>query len=137
VSVHNTVIQAQHHSQIEGVKPVSSPVRFPLGTPLEIMEDTTFDALANEDRRKLLVALLDENPQDAAVDASEAVNTGALKPNHRLQTAMYHSHLPKLVDYGFIEWNRDTQEIVKGPQFGAVRHCSNGSTRTPKADRLW
>jgi len=36
-----------------------------------MMKDTLFDALANEHRRNLLVALLNENPQNAAVSASE------------------------------------------------------------------
>lgn len=83
------------------------------------MNDSAFDALANEHRRTLLLALLDENPQDAAVHASEAVD--APKATHQLQTTMYHSHLPKLADHGFIEWNRDTWAVVKGPHFGEVR----------------
>ena len=114
-------MRGQYHSPTEGVKPVSSPGRFPLGTPLDMMKDTTFDALANEHRRHLLVALLDENPQDATVHASEDVDAGEPKTKRRLQTAMYHSHLPKLVDYGFIEWHADTQEIRKGPQFEEIR----------------
>lgn len=85
------------------------------------MKDTAFDALANEHRRDLLVALLDENPPDAAVHASGAVDAGALKSKHGVQTAMYHSHLPKLVDYGFIRWNVDTQEVARGPHFGELR----------------
>jgi len=34
---------------------------------------------------------------------------------------MHHRHLPKLVDYGLIEWHTDTQEIVTGPQFEEIR----------------
>jgi uncharacterized protein (DUF2344 family) len=102
------------------VKPVRGD-RFPLGTHLDIMNDTLFEALANEHRRKLLIALLDENPQDAAVYASEAVDAEAANPEHRLRTAMYHIHLPKLVDYELIEWHTDTREIVKGPRFEEVR----------------
>ncbi|MBX0297542.1 helix-turn-helix domain-containing protein [Haloarcula nitratireducens] len=85
------------------------------------MNDTTFDALANEHRRHLLVALLDETSQDAAVHADETVDAGALQTKHQIRTAMYHNHLPKLVDYGFIEWDMDTQEVVKGPDFGEIR----------------
>ena len=46
---------------------------------------------------------------------------------------MYHSHLPKLVDYGFIEWNTDTREIAKGPQFEEIRpvlECIDESTES-------
>ena len=97
------------------------------------MNDTTFAALASEPRRNLLVALLDENSQDAAVHASEDVDAGALKTKHRLQTVMYHSHLPMLVDSGFIEWNTDTQEILKGQQFEEIRpllECIEESTES-------
>ncbi|MBX0298227.1 DUF7344 domain-containing protein [Haloarcula nitratireducens] len=85
------------------------------------MNDTTFDALANEHRRHLLVALLDETSQDAAVHADETVEAGALQTKQQVRTAMYHSHLPKLADYGFIEWDMDSQEVLKGPDFGEIR----------------
>jgi hypothetical protein len=111
----------QNHSQNEGVKPARSPGRFPLGTPLDKMKDTLFDALANEHRRNLLVALLDENPQDAVVSDSADVDVGPLKTRHRLRTAMHHHHLPKLDDYGFVEWQTDTQEVHRGPQFEEIR----------------
>jgi hypothetical protein len=85
------------------------------------MNDTHFDALANEHRRNLLVALLDENPQDPVVLASRDGDAGVVETTHRLQTAMYHSHLPKLVESGCIEWHRDTQEIVRGPLFEEIQ----------------
>lgn len=34
---------------------------------------------------------------------------------------LYHNHLPKLVDYGFIEWNRDENKVQKGPKFDEIR----------------
>jgi len=46
---------------------------------------------------------------------------------------MYHSHLPMLVDSGFIEWNTDTQEILKGQQFEEIRpllECIEESTES-------
>jgi len=126
-------MRRRDNSPTEGVKPVRPPGRFPLGAPLDMMRDATFDALANEHRRNLLVALLEESPQEAAVRASADVDAGALKTRQRLQTAMYHSHLPKLVDYGFIEWNTDTREIAKGPQFEEIRpvlECIDESTES-------
>ncbi|WP_254544885.1 transcriptional regulator [Halomarina pelagica] len=30
-------------------------------------------------------------------------------------------HLPKLADYGFIEWDRNTHEVMKGPKFDEIR----------------
>lgn len=105
------------HTHPEGVQPVSSPGRFPIGRPLDTMNDTAFDALADDHRRNLLVALREENPQDAAVHGSTDGDPGSLKTARRVETTMYHTHLPKLVDYGYIEWDTGTGEIVKGPQF--------------------
>ncbi|VTT86294.1 hypothetical protein DM2_2332 [Halorubrum sp. DM2] len=33
---------------------------------------------------------------------------------------MYHSHLPKLADLGFIEWDPDENEIRKGPRWDDI-----------------
>ncbi|WP_246983352.1 DUF7344 domain-containing protein [Halorientalis marina] len=77
------------------------------------------DALADVQRRKLLVALLEHNPQDdsAVVIADSESESDAVE---RL-VSMQHVHLPKLTDYGFIEWDEDTHEVMKGPNFDEIR----------------
>ena len=85
------------------------------------MHDNAFEALANEHRRTLLLDLLERNPQPANVEPSPEEGPQATKAEHRLQTEMNHTHLPKLVDYGFIEWDENTNDIIKGPQFGEIR----------------
>ena len=77
------------------------------------------DALADVQRRQLLVALLEHNPQDdtPAVVADFESKTGALE---RL-VSMHHVHLPKLDEYGFINWNEDTHEVTKGAKFDDFR----------------
>lgn len=84
-----------------------------------ILFDDIVDALADIQRRKLLVALLEHNPQDDApvVIADSNAESDAVE---RL-ISMQHVHLPKLVDYGFIEWNEDTHEVMKGPNFDEIR----------------
>ncbi|WP_336336908.1 transcriptional regulator [Haloarcula brevis] len=81
--------------------------------------DDMVDALADVQRRKLLVALLEHNPQDdtPVVIADSESDADAVE---RLVT-MQHVHLPKLVDYGFIEWNEETHEVTKGPKFDEIR----------------
>ena len=80
--------------------------------------DEVMNALANVQRRKLLLALLEHNPQDdtpvvvAADDEADAVE--------RL-VSMQHVHLPKLVEYGFIEWDEESHEVMKGPKFDEIR----------------
>ncbi|MBV0923961.1 hypothetical protein KTS45_07065 [Halomicroarcula limicola] len=34
---------------------------------------------------------------------------------------MHHVHLPKLADHGFIEWDRESDEIRRGPNFDRAR----------------
>lgn len=81
--------------------------------------DHMVDALADIQRRKLLVALLEHNPQDdtPVVIANSKSEADAVE---RLVT-MQHVHLPKLVDYGVIEWNEETHEVTKGPKFDEIR----------------
>lgn len=81
--------------------------------------DDALDALADPQRRRLLVALLDHNPQDDSpvVIADTDAEADAVE---RL-VKMNHVHLPKLEEYGFIEWDRDTHEVIKGPQFDEIR----------------
>jgi len=85
------------------------------------MNDNAFNALANEDRRRLLVALLEENPQPDTGVVSVDGGSGSATTTQQLDVQMYHSHLPKLEDYGYIEWNKDANEVVKGPRFDELR----------------
>ncbi|WP_418284215.1 ArsR family transcriptional regulator [Halorubrum sp. DTA46] len=81
--------------------------------------DECLDALGHVQRRKLLRALLVHNPQDdesVQVDADES-DDEELK---RI-VGMKHVHLPKLEDYGYIDWNRDSNEISKGAKFKEIR----------------
>ncbi len=87
----------------------------------DTMNNNSFDALGNEHRRELLVELLDENPLSDTVQDSLDVDSEPGESEQELQIAMYHLHLPKLVDYGFIGWNKDTHEVVKGPRFEEIR----------------
>lgn len=82
--------------------------------------DEYLQALTDTHRRRLLVALLEHNPQRDTVAVPEDVHEGE-KALETLQTKFYHSHLPRLEEAGFIRWNRDTHEVVKGPRFEEIR----------------
>lgn len=81
--------------------------------------DEMLDALADLQRRTLLVALLEHNPQDDApvvlTDADE--DADGVERLVRMQ----HIHLPKLENYGFIEWDEHANEVAKGPKFEEIR----------------
>jgi hypothetical protein len=82
--------------------------------------DELFQALANVRRRRLLVALLDHNPQRDDEVVPEDIHEGETAIE-TLRSELYHSHLPRLEEVGFIRWNRDTHEVVKGPRFDEIR----------------
>jgi len=84
-----------------------------------ISSDDVLDALGDVQRRKLLVRLLDHNPQDdtPAVVADSEQDRDAMG---RL-VSMRHVHLPKLEEYGFVEWDQKTHEVRKGPNFEEIR----------------
>jgi predicted transcriptional regulator len=81
--------------------------------------DDLADVLADTQRRKLLIALLEHNPQDdrPVGIADEGTESDSLE---RL-VSMRHVHLPKLADYGFIDWDEDAHEVTKGPNFEEIR----------------
>jgi hypothetical protein len=83
--------------------------------------DIAFDALGSHQRRRVLVALLDQNPQSPRVEGDGAGEAFGRREGERLSPAMYHNHLPKLDAQGFVRWDRDTHEIERGPRFEEIR----------------
>lgn len=86
--------------------------------------DRVLDALGHRYRRRLLVALLDHNPQsDAdAQDAEETLETvaGQDADETAIETALVHNHLPKLEEFGYITWDQDDGTISKGPNWDEI-----------------
>lgn len=79
--------------------------------------DEVLAVLANVQRRKLLVALLEHNPQNDSPVKVVGDDTEAVE---RL-VAMNHVHLPKLEEHGFVRWDQSSHEVVKGPNFEEIR----------------
>lgn len=83
--------------------------------------DDALDALRNRQRRELLLSLLDHNPQHVSGITDGGVES---RPDtvamDRLVT-LRHVHMPKLVEYGFVEWDEETREARKGPNFEEIR----------------
>ena len=76
--------------------------------------DEMMDALAAEGRRKLLVSLLEQQPGD---DPIAVADSGSDADRLRIQ----HAHLPKLAARGFIDWDRETDEVTAGPKFDDIQ----------------
>lgn len=81
--------------------------------------DQILDVLSHPYRRRILSLIAESNPRDEAefspVDLLED------EEDSEFQTVdLYHNHLPKLAEAGYIEWNRDTHTIRRGRRFDEV-----------------
>ncbi len=89
------------------------------------------DALGTRTRRQILLEVLDHNP----VEQSEVVTKNDARENEKRELELIHIHLPKLHETGYIVWNRDDRDIVKGPNWeeieSTVRLLSDSRERLP------
>ena len=80
--------------------------------------DDQFKALAHVERRRLLVALLRDDPQsDVPSKIDESEDDAEIS---RRRIAMRHDHLPRLDDHGFVEWDRKNSLVAKGSKFEQI-----------------
>ena len=79
--------------------------------------DQSLEALSNPRRRRLLTRLKDQNPLE---DDSFPGERDAGNDPDRVLLEMHHSHLPKLVDSGFVDWDREEGVLRRGPRFDEV-----------------
>ena len=78
-----------------------------------------FRALVDPYRRQLLIAMIEHNPQDDA-DRDPLNILGPDDEPAVLESELVHQHLPLLEEQGYIEWDRDTHKISKGPNWAEI-----------------
>lgn len=78
------------------------------------MFDEQFDALRNARRRRLLLDVERSNPR---------ANGGSFDPSRDTEDliVLRHVHLPKLEAYGYVSWDREANEVARGPRFDEIR----------------
>jgi DNA-binding HxlR family transcriptional regulator len=78
-----------------------------------------FEVLSHEYRRYILWALTD--PERRPGDAVEAIHFADFdgEPDI-LHLQLRHRHLPKLDDYGFVDWDPETGTLTRGPRFEEI-----------------
>jgi hypothetical protein len=80
--------------------------------------DDAVESLSHVQRRILLVALLDES---ARAESTVSVADGSTDDSRPRLVEMDTVHLPKLAENGFIEWDRETNEVWRGPHYEDIR----------------
>ncbi|TYL39126.1 transcriptional regulator [Natronococcus pandeyae] len=80
--------------------------------------DELLEALSKPPRRRILTALAEANPRDEAEFAPGEFTSAARR--QELLTRLHHTHLPKLDEAGFIEWDPDSKTITRGPRFDEI-----------------
>jgi len=87
---------------------------FDISGPSSARLDSVMNALTKPERRLVLLRLLDD-PVDVDV---ESITREISDENARLQ--LYHVHLPKLADEGYVEWDTESETVSRGPDFAYV-----------------
>lgn len=84
--------------------------------------DAMFDVLCKSYCRCILLAVSDHNPRKEDEFTPDAFAPDGADDDEleRLKLELFHSHLPKLAEKGYIEWNRDTETIRRGPNFDDI-----------------
>ena len=81
--------------------------------------DRLFDALSHPYRRRVLRAIAASNPREED-DFTPAEFAADDQKRAEFLTALHHSHLPRLDEAGFIEWDRETKTIRRGPRYDEI-----------------
>lgn len=76
------------------------------------------DALASPERRELLVALTEESGDSEILEHLQAENDASADTEFEIE--MHYVHLPKLDQYGFVDWSREGDTVQKGPRFDDI-----------------
>ncbi len=75
------------------------------------------EVLAHADRRRILTALSTGSPESVSSLEIEELK----RQNGGLSRAeLYHQHLPKLEDGGFVMWDQDAGRVERGPSFSSI-----------------
>lgn len=81
--------------------------------------DRMFHVLSHPYRRRILLLVDERNPRaedefsvdDLATDDDDVQS---------LTTELYHSHLPKLAEAGYVEWDQEAMTVRRGPNFDQI-----------------
>jgi hypothetical protein len=84
------------------------------------VSDEASRALSKALRRQVLSTLLEH---EEGIDFDDLTDENLMVANQweQNQIVLYHNHLPKLDDWGFIHWKPEAQRIERGERFDEVQ----------------
>ncbi|NGM68569.1 helix-turn-helix transcriptional regulator [Natronolimnobius sp. AArcel1] len=92
---------------------------------IEIKPDATlnelFEILSHPTRRRILSTLATRNPRDEDEFQTETSSSDADDDLEQFLLQLTHLHLPKLADAEFINWDRETNTVTRGPRFKEIQ----------------
>ncbi|HKJ58857.1 MAG TPA: hypothetical protein VKA37_06490 [Halobacteriales archaeon] len=81
--------------------------------------DSLFDCLSHPSRRRIVALLAEANPQSVDEVAREEPDS-VVDDSDRAAAELFHAHLPKLDEEGYVSWDRDAGVVERGPRFDRV-----------------
>jgi hypothetical protein len=99
------------------------------------MEDSAYLALADASRRSVLCELLDGQQ----IELTSVLTDGGNEDDKR-RVGLHHRHLPMLADAGYVEWDRESGQVRRGPRFDEVEplvafHAARAEAPTSTGER--
>lgn len=81
-----------------------------------------FEALSDQYRRQLLLALAEAGSQDeTGLEPAELIDTGGASAEPAAEyIEAVHVHLPKLDSIAVIDWNRENDQVSKGESWDEI-----------------
>lgn len=85
----------------------------------DVTLDRMFTSLSDPTRRHILTTLVDYAPHDSDEFAPLELEP-ADEPLGQFRAELYHNHLPRLDRAGFVEWDRRSDTVARGPNFEEI-----------------
>ena len=82
------------------------------------LTDDLFTALSDRHRRRILACLLESDSAQQLIIPEEVYRGDT--DLQTLHMALFHTHLPKLSNMGFVDWNRGSHIVTPGPRFEEI-----------------
>jgi predicted transcriptional regulator len=78
-----------------------------------------FGVLSHPHRRRILRTIAEANPRQIDEFTPEEFGADG-RDLDRFRLELYHVHLPKLADAGYIDWDRSAGTVCRGPNYEEI-----------------